>query len=145
VGRHILVIDNDEAVRIAIAEVLSEAGWQVEEAADGQQGLEAMRRGPPGVVLVDLMMPRMSGWQLLDAMASSPSLADVPAIVLTAFDRSDDLPEGCRVLHKPFDADLLLAEVRHAQDASRGRLERARLERPPRGQPPGSGGEAGGA
>jgi CheY-like chemotaxis protein len=139
VSRHILVIDNDEAVRIAIAEVLSEAGWQVEEAADGVQALEAMRRGPPCVVLLDLMMPRMSGWQLLDAMASTPSLAEVPAIILTAFDGSDDLPAGCRVLHKPFDAELLLAEVRQAQDASRGRLERRS-----RNAASGSGGEPGG-
>jgi two-component system response regulator CpxR len=131
VGRHILVIDNDEAVRMAIAEVLSDAGWQVEEACDGLEALEALRREPlPGLVLVDLMMPRMSGWELLRTMESTPALARLPAIVLTAFDRAEDLPRGCRVLHKPIDAEVLLTEVAEAQEAWHAGQDPVQLERP---------------
>ncbi len=106
--RYVLVVDDDEAIRGAVAEALREAGFDVECAGDGYEALAAMQLEPrPSVVLLDLMMPRLSGWQVLDVMAEKSRLKEVPVVVLTAFDALADLPPGRRVLHKPFDEEVL--------------------------------------
>ncbi len=57
------------------------------------------------------MMPRVNGWQVLEAMERNAGLADIPVIVLTAFAARGGLPAGCRVLHKPFNREVLLAQA----------------------------------
>jgi CheY-like chemotaxis protein len=109
----VLVVDDDEAIRCAVADLLEEAGFGVSQAQDGEQALAMLRRSPlPAVVLLDLMMPRVDGWQVVEAMRASPPLASVPVMVLTAFSARVGLPNDCRVLHKPLERDVLLAEVR---------------------------------
>ena len=111
--RQVLVVDDDEAMRSALAEVLQAEGFDVSLARDGEDALASLRRGSlPALLVLDLMMPRVTGWQVLDAMERTPRLADVPVIVLTSFDAKRGLPAGCRILHKPFDREVLLAEVR---------------------------------
>jgi CheY-like chemotaxis protein len=125
----VLVVDDDEAMRAAIAQPLLEAGHDVVSASNGLEALDAMRASAPHLVLLDLMMPRMSGWEVLSAMGASPRLAFVPVVVLTAFDDRRDLPSGRAVLHKPIDRDLLFELVRTVLD-----LERSggfSLEEPP--------------
>jgi CheY-like chemotaxis protein len=111
--RRVLVVEDDEAERTALARVLREAGFDVALAEDGEQALLALEHHAlPALVLLDLMMPRVTGWQVLQAMERTARLADIPVIVLTAFAARGGLPAGCRVLHKPFERDVLLAEVR---------------------------------
>jgi CheY-like chemotaxis protein len=105
----ILVADDDEAVRTAVAEVLREEGFDVTLACDGAQALAVLEAyPPPKLVLLDLMMPHTSGWEVLEAMKSRPELEHVEVIVLTAFGASVGLPQRCRVLHKPFERDVLV-------------------------------------
>jgi CheY-like chemotaxis protein len=112
-NRRVLVVEDDEAERTALAGVLREDGFDVDLAADGEQALVALEHhAPPELVLLDLMMPRVTGWQVLQAMERTARLADIPVIVLTAFAERGGLPAGCRVLHKPFEREVLLAEVR---------------------------------
>jgi DNA-binding response OmpR family regulator len=108
----VLVVDDDEAERSAIADLMQEEGFDVVVAEDGEVALRVLEEGdPPGLVLLDLMMPRVNGWQVLEAMERSSRLADIPVIVLTAFSQRAGLPGGCRVLHKPFEREVLLAEA----------------------------------
>ncbi len=109
----ILVADDDDAIREVVAETLHDAGHTVVRAADGVQALEEMGRDwePPELVLLDLMMPRMDGWEVLRAMESTSRLAGIPVLVLTAFGSRRDLPTNRMVLHKPFEHDLLLCVV----------------------------------
>ncbi len=58
------------------------------------------------------MMPHVPGWQVLARMKAIGRLADVPVVVLTAFNTGPDLPPGCHVLHKPFEPELLVAQAR---------------------------------
>jgi CheY-like chemotaxis protein len=110
--RRVLVVDDDEAERTALASVLREVGFEVALAEDGEQALLALEhRAPPALVLLDLMMPGVNGWQVLEAMERNAGLADIPVIVLTAFAARGGLPAGCRVLHKPFDREVLVAEA----------------------------------
>ncbi len=108
----ILVVDDDAAVRNAVAQTLLEGGYGVEGASGGNEALEAMRERAPDLVLLDLMMPEMSGWDVLAQMAEIPQLASVPVLVLTALDQRRDLPPGRHVLHKPIESELLLDVVR---------------------------------
>jgi DNA-binding response OmpR family regulator len=109
----VLVVDDDEAVRLALADVMRAEGLDVVLAEDGEQALAALDVVPtPALVLLDLLMPHVSGWQVLKTMERTARLADIPVIVLTAFNARPGLPVGCRVLHKPFDRDVLVAEIR---------------------------------
>ncbi len=111
----ILVVDDDEAVRTVVTQLLRRDGCEVDVAGDGQQALERMREGAvPEVLLVDLIMPAMTGWALIDAMAKTPSLAKVPVVVMTSLDCRIDLPPGRVVLHKPIEPDVLLDRLHAA-------------------------------
>ena len=111
--RRVLVVDDDEAMRSAVADVLRQDGFDVAVASGGEEAMSSLdREAPPALVVLDLMMPGVTGWQVLEAMERTARLADVPVIVVTAFGAKAGLPAGCRVLHKPFDCDVLLAEVR---------------------------------
>jgi CheY-like chemotaxis protein len=110
-GRRILVVDDDRDIRDSLALVLETDGYSVTTAANGQEALQLLYSQPlPSVILLDLMMPVMSGWQLLQVIGKSEQLRPIPIIVLSA---SDDLPaEGVAcVLRKPFDLGPLLDSV----------------------------------
>jgi CheY-like chemotaxis protein len=109
----VLIVDDDEAVRNAVAEVLGEEGFEVRLAESGRRALtELGQEEPPALVLLDLMMPDVNGWQVLETMRSTGRLSAIPVVVLTAFDAGIGLPPGCRVLHKPLERELLVAEAR---------------------------------
>ena len=81
----VLVVD-DDALRELAVRVLTEHGCTVRSARDGQEALLALRAKAPGLVLLDLMMPNMDGFQLLEAMRAEPALAAIPVVVLSAAD-----------------------------------------------------------
>jgi CheY-like chemotaxis protein len=62
---------------------LKARGYQVEQAHDGLEGLQRLRRNPPQAVVVDLMLPKLDGWSLLREMDADPALAKIPVIVIT--------------------------------------------------------------
>ena len=115
----VLVIDDEEDYRIIIAEVLRGAGMEVRLAVDGEQGLRMIKEKPSEVVLVDWMMPKMDGEQFCRALRAEPALKDLPVLMLTVRQTSD---EELEALHfgvddfkvKPFKAPELLARVRAA-------------------------------
>lgn len=110
----VVVVDDDEAVREAIADSLVLDGYEVLTARDGDEGLEVLRRAArPCVALVDLVMPRVDGWELARAINATPALRDIPIVCTTA--GREELPPGCSaVLRKPFDDRALSAAVRAA-------------------------------
>jgi len=117
----VLVVDDDEAERIVIASVLVAEGFAVTCVADGEEALSAMGQDPlPSLVLLDLMMPRTSGWQVLAAMGKNPRLAGVPVVILTAFDTREGLPCGRQVVHKPVDAAVLVDLTRTILEQEQG-------------------------
>lgn len=112
-----LIIDDEEDYRIIVQEVLRGAGYEVSAAADGEQGLAALRAEPADVVLVDWMMPRMDGERFCRAMRAEPALKDTPVIMLTVKQTADEELEALHFgvddfLVKPFKAEELLARVR---------------------------------
>jgi CheY-like chemotaxis protein len=81
--RSILVVDDEEAFRYVIRHIAQDAGYAVMEAADGQAGLRLIQDQRPALVVLDLQMPRMDGFALLDQMGASGA-RDIPVIICTA-------------------------------------------------------------
>ena len=81
----VLVVDDDADTREVIADVLLDAGYAVRVADNGAAALTAMRDWPPGLVLLDLMMPQFDGWQVMFEMLRDPLLKPIPVCVVSAF------------------------------------------------------------
>jgi two-component system, OmpR family, alkaline phosphatase synthesis response regulator PhoP len=88
--RRVLVIDDEADVRLLYRVNLRHAGFEVMEADDGDRGIEAALEHLPDAVVLDLMMPRKDGFDVLRALRADPLTHDVPVIVLTADVRADD-------------------------------------------------------
>lgn len=120
--RCVLVIDDDQGIREAILETLRDDGFEVQEAADGREALDIIndRTDESFMLLLDLMMPRVSGWQLLGALEQEGRLRDIPVVVISAL-RSDAarLPARIRFLKKPFEMNTLLGIVEQVCERTR--------------------------
>jgi PAS domain S-box-containing protein len=114
----VLVVEDDAPTRALLGRALSKAGWSVAEAENGRIALERMTETQPALVLLDLMMPEMDGFEFLDALRRDKAQRAVPVVVITAKTLTDEdrrrLNGGVeRVVQKhALDADALLAEVR---------------------------------
>lgn len=108
----VLVVDDDPDIRRFLRLLLEEEGHAVTAAPDGQQALEQITDRCPDLVLLDLQMPRMSGWELRDELVRRN--VDVPVVFMTAGDRARAEAERHRVagyLTKPFNLDDLLTTI----------------------------------
>ncbi len=126
-GGSVLVVEDDPDTRAMLRRSLERAGWQVGEAENGRIGLERVAADRPSLVLLDLMMPEMDGFEFLDALrgrmgALSPDVVVITAKELTADERRRLNGGVERVIQKhAFDADAFLAEVRSRVAAVEGR------------------------
>ena len=107
----ILVVDDDDDIRDALVGLLRDAGHPVVEAMDGRQALELARSSLPRVILLDLMMPVMDGYEFLAERAKHDALVGIPVVVITA-SGTRTVPGAHSVLHKPFNVDDLLDAVK---------------------------------
>jgi CheY-like chemotaxis protein len=103
----VLVVDDDATFRAVIGEVLKAEGCSVREATNGREALNMVRDHLPDLILTDLMMPTMSGWDLCTELGSNERLARVPVAVVSGVART--LPRGVRSLSKPVELTELLA------------------------------------
>jgi signal transduction histidine kinase len=113
----ILVVDDEELNRILLSVNLQESGYAVETAEDGEQALQMLRTLPFDAVLLDLVMPRMDGYQVLAAMKQDAVLRRTPVIVISSTDEMDSIVRCIEMgatdyLAKPFDPVLLHARIR---------------------------------
>jgi CheY-like chemotaxis protein len=119
-----LVIEDDPATRELMRRNLERDGWTVREAGDGQAGLEALQAGVPALILLDLMMPRMDGFDFVRELRQRPEWRAIPVVVVTAKELTEDdrrRLEGqvSRVIQKGATSrDQLLVEVRLALSAN---------------------------
>ncbi len=83
-GRRVLIVEDDEATQELLQKRLTKEGWQVVAASNGREALERLTQGPPDLVLLDLMMPEMDGFEFLEAFRKQPGCAQVTVVVMTA-------------------------------------------------------------
>jgi len=109
--RGVLIVDDDLAVRESLAEVLEDNEYCPVSVANGQEALDYLRQGyKPCVILLDLMMPIMDGWEFRAAQLADPHLGPIPVIVLSAVNEIGRVAAGA-VLRKPVQLETLLAAV----------------------------------
>ena len=121
----ILVVDDDPKVVRVVEINLAQEGYQIRTAADGEEALAAVARERPDLVLLDVMMPRMDGFEALKRLKADPATAEIPIIMLTARAQDEDVFEGYGTgaqwyLTKPFDPTELRRVVRHLLTQDRG-------------------------
>jgi CheY-like chemotaxis protein len=109
--KRVLIVDDNEDTRAALAETLRVEGYEIYEAAGGREALAVLDRIEPCCVLLDLVMPDMSGEEVLDDLRSSGRLETLPVIVLTGLEHGIDVPGACLVLPKPIGLHQLVSHL----------------------------------
>jgi CheY-like chemotaxis protein len=117
-SRPILVVEDDHDVRVTLRAVLEEEGYVVFTAPHGKDALLVLERERerPGLILLDLMMPIMDGWQFAAMLKANAALAAIPFAISSAFPKHDPPSQAVAILSKPVDLDALLALVRRFCD-----------------------------
>ena len=136
---HVLVIDDEAPIRLLCRVNLEAAGVEVSEAEDGKSGLAVAREERPDVILLDVMMPGMDGWQVFDELLQDEKTASIPVVFLTARAELRDQARGLELggvdyVTKPFNPlDLapmiedLLVRIEHGEEQEVRRRRLAEL------------------
>ena len=116
----VLVIDDDQNFRIYLKKVLEKDNWSVDEAENGEIALEQIAKDKPGLILLDLMMPVMDGFEFLEQLRKTDHWGEIPIIVVTSKSLTKDDQERLnnrviQILHKgQYKAQELRESVKHA-------------------------------
>jgi len=113
----VLVVDDDDVIRQLITVNLELEGFEVATAVDGQDCLDKVKGVQPDVITLDIMMPRLDGWEAASRLRADPDTGDIKVVLLSARAQEADLARGSRIgvdayLTKPFDPDELIEVVR---------------------------------
>ncbi|EXI76552.1 MAG TPA: response regulator [Candidatus Accumulibacter phosphatis] len=116
-NKKILIADDEQNIVISIEFLLRREGFEVLVAGDGEEALAKVRGERPDLVLLDVMMPKMNGFDVCQALRSDPDLAGTRILMLTAKGRDTEVSKGLGLgadgyMTKPFSTKELLAEVR---------------------------------
>ena len=116
-SKSVLIADDEPNIVISLEFLLEQAGYQVQVVHDGQEALEAIQRQPPDLVLLDVMMPHLSGYDLCQKIRENPAWQHMRIVMLTAKGREVEVSKGLALgadayITKPFSTQELLAQVR---------------------------------
>ncbi len=116
----ILVVEDDQDIRLLLAETLADIGYQVIEAEDGGTGLRKAVDEDPDIILLDVMMPVIDGFQVLERLQDNPDTHPIPIIMVSAKGQEQDIMRAMRggawgYLIKPWSPDDLESKVRNAE------------------------------
>jgi CheY-like chemotaxis protein len=125
----ILVVEDEPENRLLIGMILTTEGYQVIPAVDGADALARLASEPPDLILLDLMMPQMNGFEVLERLRADPTTAPVPVIVLTALAQERDIARAVSsgaqgYVIKPFEPDELLKRIGQALGVRREASDR---------------------
>jgi CheY-like chemotaxis protein len=118
----VLVVDDDEVIRQLIAVNLTLEGFDVATAVDGQDCLDKVQAINPDVITLDVMMPRLDGWETAVQLRKSPETSHIKVVLITARAQEDDIARGATVgadayLTKPFDPGEMIRVIRELAGA----------------------------
>ena len=147
-GHKILVIDDSKVIRVRVREMLPQGNFEVLEAKDGEQGLQLIRKERPNLIMLDFLLPKVSGWEVFQKIQSEPQLKKIPLVVMSGRKEevTEKIPEPFETnffafLEKPFEKKELTAAIRSAFDLAKKRPAEAE----PAGATEAGGGGDGGA
>jgi two-component system, sensor histidine kinase and response regulator len=123
----VLVVEDDPWIQWMIADDLADRGHNVLTARDGKEALGRLRNSRPDVIVLDLMLPRLNGWEFLERYQAVTGGSAIPIVVVSAV-RNPDLPavsnEVVTCLPKPFDVEQLAGSVSHASEHADALVDR---------------------
>jgi DNA-binding response OmpR family regulator len=117
ISKRVIYFEDDKDMVELVRIILGREGYQVEGIAEGQAGIKAVQQNSPDVVLLDLMLPDMDGWEIFRQLKHDESTADIPVIVITAKAQSIDKVLGLEIakvddyISKPFRPNELVDRV----------------------------------
>ena len=119
----ILIADDDAFIRRPLEWILQQEGFEAETAADGDECIEQLRSAPPDLLILDVMMPGLDGFEICRRMKDDPRLREVPVILLSARGREHDRDRGLALgaseyLTKPYSPSDLLLRIRGLLETS---------------------------
>ncbi|AKH21028.1 response regulator transcription factor [Sedimenticola thiotaurini] len=116
-SQHILIVDDEKNIAISVDYLLRREGYAVSVAHDGEEGLRLIREERPDLVLLDIMMPRLDGFQVCEAVRQDPALAGIRIVMLTAKGRDAEREKGLALgadayITKPFSTRELVSQIK---------------------------------
>jgi DNA-binding response OmpR family regulator len=117
----ILVVDDEPNIVLSLEFLMKQAGYDVRTAADGEEALEAVREQPPSLILLDINMPKLNGYEVCEAVRGNPDWNNTRIVMLTAKGRDIEREKGLAVgaddyVTKPFATQDVVAKVREILD-----------------------------
>ncbi|WP_428623189.1 response regulator transcription factor [Sedimenticola sp.] len=116
-SQHILIVDDEKNIAISVDYLLRREGFEVSVAHDGEEGLRLIREERPDLILLDIMMPKLDGFQVCETVRQDPALADIRIVMLTAKGRDAEKEKGLALgadayITKPFSTRELISQVK---------------------------------
>ncbi len=96
-AKKILIVEDDKFLRELIAQKLIQEGYEISEAIDGEQGIKNVEEEKPDLVLLDLILPGIDGFEVLAKMKTSPALSEIPVIILSNLGQKNDIEKGLKM------------------------------------------------
>ncbi|MFN8459616.1 MAG: response regulator [Anaerolineae bacterium] len=122
-SKRVLIVDDEVNIVISLEFLLEQAGYHVRVAHNGEEGLEKIATFEPDLVLLDVMMPRMNGFEVCSRVRENPAWQHIKIVMLTAKGREVEITKGLALganayITKPFSTKELLAQVRQILEAA---------------------------
>ncbi len=129
----ILIVEDSPTQALVLRHLLEERGYLVDAAASGKEALEILRRHKPTLIISDIVMPEMDGFELTGAIKKDKGLSEIPVILLTALSDPEDVIRGLEAqvdfyLTKPYDDDFLLSKVEAVASVPAGKKRSGELQ-----------------
>jgi len=96
-AKTILIIEDDKFLRELIVQKLIKEGYEIAEAIDGEEGIKKIKEGKPDLVLLDLILPGIDGFEVLSRMKGDSALAPIPVIILSNLGQKEDVERGLKL------------------------------------------------
>ena len=123
-GRKILVIDDSKVIRVRVREMLPQGNFDVLEAKDGKEGIELVRKEHPNLIMLDFLLPKLSGWDVFQQIQASEELRKIPLVLMSG--RKEEVTEKIsepfeyfEFIEKPFEKGQLFEAIKSAFDKAK--------------------------
>lgn len=119
VGRKILVIDDSKVIRVTVRQMLPTGNFEILEAKDGKEGLDLIRKEEPSLIMLDFLLPKLSGWEVFQQIQADQDLLKIPLVLMSG--RKEEVTEKIsepfeyfEFIEKPFEKNQLMAAIKSA-------------------------------
>ena len=124
-AKKILIVEDDKFLRELISQKLLKEGYDIVEAIDGEKGIKSIKEDKPDLVLLDLILPGVDGFEVLTQMKEDPAVSAIPVIILSNLGQKDDIERGLKIgavdylIKAHFTPGEIIAKIKGVLDAAK--------------------------